>query len=538
MEHPRIRGLSDWRPLARGGLGLVWEARQLSLDRPVAVKVYQRALDDSDRRRFLREAAAAGSLSSHPGIVTAHDAGILPDDRPYIVMELCSGGSLTHWLDPENRPSEERVRDIGVGLADALAAVHARGVLHRDIKPANILVDDYGNVGLADFGLAAVVGADAVAADAQFVTPAYAPPEAFGTQPATQAGDVFSLAATLYALLAGCPPRAMGDASTLEQMAEAADSPIEPIPGVNWYLMDVLIAALSTDPEARPTAAELRDQLARVPSLGFTAHGPRSAPAGEATVILPGRRSAAGRTPAATGRGEPAMTAAESPRAPGQPGPAGAGGWRGLRRVGALTAAAAMVTVVASVTVWVITKPTSSGVATPAAQAVSTPTAASPPTAPPSSSAPSSVAPSSVAPSSVAPSSAAPSSAAPSSAAPSSAGPSRATGPGREAAPTGKSRAAEMAPAARIQLDQTVHSAQPYRAVRITGRHRDGADTFLRMQRWEDGRWRAFPLPAKTDRAGQFTAYVEFGRPGRYRLRVLDPALGVTSDPFVLVVRA
>ena len=510
MEHPRIRGLSDWRPLARGGLGLVWEARQLSLDRLVAVKVYQRALDDSDRRRFLQEAAAAGSLSGHPGVVTAHDAGILADDRPYIVMDLCTGGSLTHWLDPENRPSEERVRDIGVGLADALAAVHARGVLHRDIKPANILINDYGNVGLADFGLAAAVGADA-AADAQFVTPAYAPPEAFGAQPATQAGDVFSLAATLYALLAGCPPRAMGDVSTLEQMAEVADSPIEPIPGVNWYLMDVLMTALSTDPEARPTAAELRDQLAHVPALGFTARGPRSAPAGEATVILPGRRSEAGRASGATSRGEAAITAPETPPAPGRPSPARDGGWRGLRRVGALTAAAAMVTVVASVTVWVITKPTSSGVATPATQLASTPSAASTATAPSTPTAP------------------------PSSVEPPGAKSSRGTG--QQAARTGTSGTlAAEGQAPRIQLDEAAASAKPYRAVRITGTHREGADTFVRTQRWEDGRWRSFPLPAKTDRAGQFTAYVELGRPGRYRLRVLDPASGMASDPFVLVV--
>ena len=165
MEHPRVRGLSEWRPLARGGRSVVWAARQLTLDRPVAVKVYQRELDEGDRRRFLREAAAA-RLSDHPGIVTAHDAGILPDDRPYLIMDLCSGGSLTEWLKPENRPSEERVRQVGVRIADALAAVHAGGVLHRDVKPANILIDSFGNPGLADFGLAAVAGAETTAADA------------------------------------------------------------------------------------------------------------------------------------------------------------------------------------------------------------------------------------------------------------------------------------------------------------------------------------------------------------------------------------
>ncbi len=205
LEHPEIPGTAEWKPLARGGLAVVWRARQLSLDRLVAVKVYQRELDEGDRRRFLREAAAAGRLSNHPSIVTAYDAGLLPDDRPYLMMELCPGGSLTRWLKLENRPTEERVRQVGVAISAALAAAHACGVLHRDVKPANILIDSYGNPRLADFGVAAVEGAEADA-EALGLTPAYAPPEAFRMQPATEASDVYSLAATLYALLTGGPP--------------------------------------------------------------------------------------------------------------------------------------------------------------------------------------------------------------------------------------------------------------------------------------------------------------------------------------------
>ena len=102
VDHPEIRGLSEWRPLARGGFAVVWKARQLSLDREVAVKVYERELDEGYRRRFLREAAAA-RLSDHPGIVTVHDAGVLPDDRPYLIMDLWSGGSLSQWLKPDNQ---------------------------------------------------------------------------------------------------------------------------------------------------------------------------------------------------------------------------------------------------------------------------------------------------------------------------------------------------------------------------------------------------------------------------------------------------
>jgi serine/threonine protein kinase len=173
VDHPQIRGLSEWRPLARGGFAVVWQARQLSLDRMVAVKVYERELDEGHRRRFLREAAAA-RLSDHPGVVTVHDAGVLPDDRPYLIMDLWSGGSLSQWLKPDNRPSQERVRQVGVRIADALAAIHGCGVLHRDVKPANILIDSFGNPGLADFGLATIAGAVTRAADVLYVTPAYA----------------------------------------------------------------------------------------------------------------------------------------------------------------------------------------------------------------------------------------------------------------------------------------------------------------------------------------------------------------------------
>jgi hypothetical protein len=87
-----------------------------------------------------------------------------------------------------------------------------------------------------------------------------------------------------------------------------------------------------------------------------------------------------------------------------------------------------------------------------------------------------------------------------------------------------------------IQVKDVAASARPFETVRIRGSYRDGADTLLRVQRWEDGKWLAFPLPAKTDKSGQFTAYVELGQPGRYRLRLLDPSTGLTSKPFVLVI--
>jgi hypothetical protein len=88
-----------------------------------------------------------------------------------------------------------------------------------------------------------------------------------------------------------------------------------------------------------------------------------------------------------------------------------------------------------------------------------------------------------------------------------------------------------------IQLEDLPESAGPFETVRVQGRYRGGADTFLRVQRWEGGKWLAFPVPTKTDQSGKFTAYIELGQPGRYRLRVLDPGFGVASKPFVLVIK-
>ncbi len=87
-----------------------------------------------------------------------------------------------------------------------------------------------------------------------------------------------------------------------------------------------------------------------------------------------------------------------------------------------------------------------------------------------------------------------------------------------------------------IQLEDLALSARPFQAVRIHGTYHGVAETFLRVERWEAGKWLAFPLPAKTDQSGQFTTYVEFAQPGRYRLRVLDTNTGVTSKIFVLVI--
>ena len=343
VNTPRLEGLSDWRPLARGGFAVVWEARQESLNRLVAVKIITRKLDNPEERdRFLRESGAAGRMSSHPGIVTVHYAGLLDDDRPYLVMELCTGGSLTRRLEEGNRPSPEWVRDLGVRIADALDAAHAQGVLHRDVKPANVLIDAYGHAGLADFGLAVMTDGMDLEERLEALTPAYAPPEAFAPHTPTASGDVYSLAATLYALLCGHAPRAVdpGDADpdlTAAQVVMAhLDDPVDRLPDVDPGLMDVLMAALDDDPARRPTAAAFRDALQALP-LGAPSVGLQ--PQLDEPPAAPGPT-------ASTGSAAPAAPAVPGGRRPGRTVPR----WR---RWAVLASAAAVLVLVVALVVGV-----------------------------------------------------------------------------------------------------------------------------------------------------------------------------------------
>ncbi|SDN82243.1 serine/threonine-protein kinase [Lentzea jiangxiensis] len=265
MTAPHIPGLTELRPLGAGGFATVYTAHQAQLGRDVAVKIDNRVLvDERDRRRFLREAQAAAKLSGHPHVVGVHDANITGHGTPYIVMELCTGGSLADQLDARGPLPPERVRDLGIKLADALAAAHAEGVLHRDIKPANILVDRYGTPKLADFGLAALLdaqGGSTVTRDA--LSPSYAPPEAFAMAEPTPQADVYSLAATLYTLLAGKPPRPVPwPITSFDQLGEVLRRPVPAVPGVPAALHEAMARALHPDANLRtPSAAQLRDEL-------------------------------------------------------------------------------------------------------------------------------------------------------------------------------------------------------------------------------------------------------------------------------------
>jgi serine/threonine protein kinase len=280
INHLELPGYEVLEVLGQGGFATVYRARQLAVGREVALKIDSRTLSsDRDRQRFMREVTAAGQLSGHPHVVAVYDAGVLPDGRPYMVLELCPGGSLSDRLHKDGPLPANEARDIGVRIADALAAAHAAGVLHRDIKPGNIMIDQYGAVALADFGLAAMPRpGHELSVTREALTPAYAPPEAFRMAEPTPAGDVYSLGATVYALLQGRPPHFPEEGSlSIAEIITRHDQPIPDLPGVSPALTEVLRHSMAPDPARRlPGAAALRDALAAL--------------AGTETVpIVPGR---------------------------------------------------------------------------------------------------------------------------------------------------------------------------------------------------------------------------------------------------------
>lgn len=255
-----VPGYSNLRVLARGGYATVYVATQTSIGREVALKIDTRSVEDErDRRRFLREAQAAGRLSAHPNIVPVYDAGVTGDSHPYLIMELCTGGSYAALLKRNGPLEERRVRDIGVKIAGALAAAHSAGILHRDVKPGNILIRAFGEPGLADFGLASMLHSQrytSLALDA--LTPAYSAPEVFkADRHPTTAADVYSLGATLYALLTGRPPRwpASGTPS-LATVVMLQERPIPDIPDVAEEFVDVLRHSMASDVDDRYDTAE------------------------------------------------------------------------------------------------------------------------------------------------------------------------------------------------------------------------------------------------------------------------------------------
>lgn len=285
---PAIPGLRPVRLLGMGGFADVFCYEQEMPRRLVAVKVLlASSLGPEVRAAFRAEADVMASLSHHPSIVTVLGADVAPDGRPYLVMEYCSRPGLGQRYRTE-RMSVAEVLRIGVRLASAVETAHRAGVLHRDIKPANVLVTDFGWPALTDFGIAATTAGIALG-----MSIPWSPPELLAEEPrADERSDVYSLAATVYSLLAGRSPFELPDGpnTAADLVARIERAPLPPIgrPDVPASLEAVLARGMDRDPARRfGSAVALGRALQRVEaelSLPPTPLELREAPAPAAPV--------------------------------------------------------------------------------------------------------------------------------------------------------------------------------------------------------------------------------------------------------------
>jgi hypothetical protein len=253
-----VPGCTDAEEIGSGGYGRVYKARQPAFDRTVAVKILHGRLDDAGTlRRFQRECQAIGAVAGHPNIVGVHDAGGTPSGHPYIVMPYLRRGSLADRLRHEPVPWQQAVQ-IGIKIAGALHSAHRAGVLHRDIKPENVLVSDYGEPQLADFGIAQRLGSPASTATAAALTPSQGAPELMSGERPSVASDVYSLASSVHTLIRGGPPFARpGEESVYPMLARIATEPPPDLRphGVPDPVARVIERAMAKVPHARPATA-------------------------------------------------------------------------------------------------------------------------------------------------------------------------------------------------------------------------------------------------------------------------------------------
>jgi serine/threonine protein kinase len=267
-----VRYFGDYELLeeiARGGMGVVYKARQVSLNRIVAVKMILagQLASAAEVKRFRTEAEAAAQLQ-HPNIVAIHEVGEHAGQQ-YYSMDFVVGTSLAARLSNQPLPLVEAVRWMKT-IAEAVHFAHQRGIVHRDLKPANVLLDEAGHPHVTDFGLAKRLehGEGITASGAMLGTPAYMSPEqAAGRQDLVgPTGDVFSLGVMLYEMITGRVPfRGSNLAETLAQILQQEPLPPSKLnPRIPPDLETICLKCLEKRPDRRyPTADELAKDLGR-----------------------------------------------------------------------------------------------------------------------------------------------------------------------------------------------------------------------------------------------------------------------------------
>ncbi|ARP71878.1 serine/threonine protein kinase [Streptomyces pluripotens] len=265
--------------IGRGGMGVVWRARDQALGRRVAVKELlpddSLPEDDARRRRdrTFREARAVAQLR-HPHVIGVYDV-VEQDGRPYLIMELVDGGSLADRITRQGPVDAAEAARIGIALLSALGAAHEAGVLHRDIKPANVLIEsDTGRVVLTDFGIAQVAGATTLTETGSFVgSPEYTAPERMSGLRTGPESDLWSLGALLCTALSGESPFRRDSLGGI--LHAVVTDEIRP-PAQAEPLLPVIRGLLERDPDRRLDRADAERMLRTFLETGRTPAAPSS----------------------------------------------------------------------------------------------------------------------------------------------------------------------------------------------------------------------------------------------------------------------
>ncbi|WP_159797354.1 serine/threonine-protein kinase [Puerhibacterium puerhi] len=286
------------RVIASGGMGVVWEAWDERLGRPVAIKQLRPVAGvpaeeaELAKRRAVREARITARLH-HPHAVPAFDA-VEHEGQPCLVMPYLPSTPLSAVLEEHGTLPLGQAARIAAEVASALAAAHELGIVHRDVKPGNVLITPDGAAHISDFGISHAMGDPTLTGSGTFHgTPAYLAPEVALGRAATFASDVFSLGATLYAMLEGEPPFGT-EPNPLALLHKAAAGQVR-APSQAGPLTPLLRAMLSREPSARPAMAEVATRLARVGSEGPRTERPQPVP----VVVTPDPVPGPGVVPAA-----------------------------------------------------------------------------------------------------------------------------------------------------------------------------------------------------------------------------------------------
>ncbi|MFO0660909.1 MAG: serine/threonine-protein kinase [Polyangiaceae bacterium] len=255
------------RPLGEGGMGTVWVAHQIVLERDVAIKSCCDGWEDHHKARLRREALALATIR-HPSVVQVFDLGELPGGLPFIVMELIEGESLAQRIEREGPLDAVEAVSLVLPLLDGLSVAHASGVVHRDLKPENVLLANAEagvRAKLVDFGIARLDRSSTrLTVDGSFVgTPAFMAPEQIRGVGDDERVDVWGAAALLYATMTGSPPFVATDIlGLLRRVVEEPPSYPRAAKSLDGKLWRILMDAMRKDPGDRTaTVAALRDEL-------------------------------------------------------------------------------------------------------------------------------------------------------------------------------------------------------------------------------------------------------------------------------------